>query len=61
MKHTSAVSLLDQCATNYERNAVIQEKEGRYDDAANSRTIAADYRQAIETLHAEQASLLPIH
>ncbi|VVQ20894.1 hypothetical protein PS934_05064 [Pseudomonas fluorescens] len=53
MSHTSAVELLDTCATNYERNAVIQEKEGRYDDAANSRTIAADYRQAIETLQAE--------
>ncbi|MCY1461672.1 hypothetical protein PS726_00208 [Pseudomonas fluorescens] len=53
MKHPSAVSLLESCATNYERNAVIQEKEGRYDDAANSRTIASDYRQAIEALQAE--------
>jgi hypothetical protein len=53
MKHSSAVSLLESSATNYKRNAVIQEKEGRYDDAANSRTIAADYRQAIETLQAE--------
>jgi hypothetical protein len=53
MRHTSAVALLDTCATNYERNAVIQEKEGRYDDAAHSRTKAADYRQAIETLQAE--------
>jgi hypothetical protein len=53
MKHSAAISLLDQCATNYERNAVIQEKEGRYDDAANSRAIAADYRQAIEALQAE--------
>ena len=53
MSHTSAVELLDTCATNYERNAVIQEKEGRYDDAANSRTKAADYRQAIEALQAE--------
>jgi hypothetical protein len=44
MKHTSAVSLLDSCATNCERNAVIQEKEGRYEDAANSRAIASDYR-----------------
>jgi hypothetical protein len=53
MKHSSAVSLLDSCATNYERNAAIQEKEGRYEDAANSRTIASDYRQAIEALQAE--------
>ena len=53
MKHTSAVSLLESCAINYERNAAIQEKEGRYEDAANSRTIATDYRQAIEALQAE--------
>nr|WP_180205482.1 hypothetical protein [Pseudomonas sp. SbOxS1]NYU05588.1 hypothetical protein [Pseudomonas sp. SbOxS1] len=53
MKHTFAVDLLDNCATNYERNAAIQEKEGRYEDAANSRVIASDYRQAIEALQAE--------
>jgi hypothetical protein len=53
MKHSSATSLLESCATNYEFNAAIQEKEGRYEDAANSRTIAADYRQAIEALQAE--------
>jgi hypothetical protein len=53
MKHTFAVDLLDSCATNYERNAAIQEKEGRYEDAANSKTIASDYRQAIEALQAE--------
>jgi hypothetical protein len=53
MKHTFAVDLLDSCATNYERNAAIQEKEGRYEDAANSRTIASDYRKAIEALQAE--------
>jgi len=53
MKHSSAVSLLESSATNYERNAAIQEKEGRYEDAANSRTIASDYRQAIEALQAQ--------
>jgi hypothetical protein len=53
MKHSSAVSLLESCATNYERNAAIQEKEGRYEDAANSRTIASDYRRAIEALQAQ--------
>lgn len=53
MKHTAAVSLLDQSATNYEQNAAIQEKEGRYEDAAHSRTIAVEYRRAISVLQAE--------
>lgn len=53
MKHSSAISLLENSATNYETNAAIQEKEGRYEDAANSRTNAANYRQAIEALQAE--------
>lgn len=53
MEHATAISLLDQCATNYETNASIQEREGRYEDAAHSRTVSADYRQAIEALQAE--------
>ncbi|WCM49016.1 hypothetical protein OH720_18590 [Pseudomonas sp. WJP1] len=53
MKYAFTVSLLESCASNYERNAAIQEKEGRYDDAAISRRIASDYRQAIEALQAE--------
>jgi hypothetical protein len=53
MKHSSAVSLLESSATNYERNAAIQEKEGRYEDAAHSRTIAVEYRRAISALQTE--------
>jgi hypothetical protein len=53
MKYAFTVSLLESCASNYERNAAIQEKEGRYEDAAISRRIASDYRQAIEALQAE--------
>ncbi|EPA95419.1 hypothetical protein [Pseudomonas sp. G5(2012)] len=53
MTHTFPVDLLDACATNYERNAIIQEKEGRYEDTAKSRTIASNYRKAIEALQAD--------
>ncbi|MBH3405723.1 hypothetical protein I5P86_11735 [Pseudomonas glycinae] len=53
MKHDKAIDLLEHHATNCEQNAVIQEREGQYDDAANSRTNAADYRAAIESLQAE--------
>ncbi|MHC8342480.1 hypothetical protein [Pseudomonas sp. RT6P73] len=53
MSHEAATALLESSATNYERNAVIQEKEGRYEDAAHSRTNAAEYRKAIEALEVE--------
>ncbi|MBT9268061.1 hypothetical protein KKQ10_24605 [Pseudomonas sp. MG-9] len=51
MKHDKAIDLLEHHATNCEQNAAIQEREGQYEDAANSRSNAADYRQAISSLH----------
>ena len=53
MKHAAAIAQLEQHASNCENNAAIQEVEGQYEDAANNRTNAADYRQAIEALQAE--------
>ena len=53
MKHATAIAQLEIHASNCENNAVIQEAEGQYEDAANNRTNAADYRQAIEALQAE--------
>lgn len=53
MKHASAIAQLEKHASNCENNAAIQEAEGQYEDAANSRTNAADYRAAIESLQAE--------
>ena len=53
MKHATAIAQLEIHASNCENNAVIQEREGQFEDAANNRTNAADYRQAIETLQAE--------
>ncbi|VVM38564.1 hypothetical protein PS619_00160 [Pseudomonas fluorescens] len=53
MKNDKAIDLLEHHATNCEQNAVIQEREGQYDEAANNRTNAADYRQAIEALQTE--------
>ncbi|MBJ7371831.1 MAG: hypothetical protein JHD19_10335 [Pseudomonas sp.] len=50
MKNDKAIDLLEHHATNCEQNAVIQESEGQYDEAANSRSNAADYRTAIEAL-----------
>jgi hypothetical protein len=40
-------------ASNCENNAAIQEREGEHESAANSRSNASDYRQAIEALKAE--------
>lgn len=53
MKHEAAIAQLEIHASNCENNAVIQEQESQFEDAANSRTNAADYRQAIEALQAE--------
>lgn len=53
MKHAAAIAQLEQHASNCENNAAIQEVEGQYEDAANNRTNAADYRQAIKALQAE--------
>jgi signal recognition particle GTPase len=53
MKHAAAISQLEIHASNCENNAVIQEREGQFEDAANNRTNAADYRQAIEDLQEE--------
>lgn len=50
MKHATAISQLEIHASNCEQNAVIQEHEGRHEDAANSSSNAADYRSAIEAL-----------
>jgi hypothetical protein len=53
MKHEAAIAQLEIHASNCENNAAIQEREGQFEDAANSRGNAADYRQAIEALQAE--------
>ena len=53
MKHATAIAQLEIHASNCENNAVIQEAEGQYEDAANNRANAADYRQAIEALQAQ--------
>lgn len=53
MKHAAAIAQLEKHASNCETNAAIQETEGEFEDAANNRTNAADYRQAIEALQAE--------
>ncbi len=53
MKHAAAIAQLEKHASNCETNAAIQEAEGQFEDAANNRTNAADYRQAIEALQAE--------
>ncbi len=53
MKHSAAIAQLEIHASNCENNAAIQEREGQHEDAANNRTNAAEYRQAIETLQAE--------
>lgn len=53
MKHATAIAQLEILSSNCENNAAIQEAEGQYEDAANNRTNAADYRQAIEALQAE--------
>ena len=53
MKHAAAVAQLEIHASNCENNAVIQEREGQFEDAANNRTNAANYRQAIEALQTE--------
>ena len=53
MKHATAIAKLEIHASNCENNAVIQEAEGQYEDAANNRANAADYRQAIEALQAQ--------
>lgn len=50
MKHKAAIAQLEIHASNCENNAVIQEREGQCEDAANSRSNAADYRTAIEAL-----------
>ncbi|WP_460139697.1 hypothetical protein [Pseudomonas sp. S2_E01] len=47
------IAQLQQHTSNCENNAAIQEAEGQFEDAANNRTNAADYRQAIEALQAE--------
>ncbi|KAB2527456.1 hypothetical protein F8N49_03505 [Pseudomonas sp. GXM4] len=52
MKHATAIAQLEIHASNCENNAVIQEREGQYEEAANSRSNAAEYRQAIEALQA---------
>lgn len=53
MKHKTAIAQLEIHASNCENNAAIQEREGQFEDAAHSRSNAADYRQAIEALQAE--------
>ena len=53
MTHAAAIAQLETHASNCENNAAIQEREGQHEDAANNRTNAAEYRQAIETLQAE--------
>ena len=53
MKHAAAIAKLETHASNCENNAEIQEREGQYEDAANNRTNASEYRQAIETLQGE--------
>lgn len=41
MKHEATIALLEQQATNNEQNAVIQEREGQFEDVANNRSNAA--------------------
>lgn len=53
MKHATAIAQLEIHASNCENNAVIQEAEGQFEDAASNRINAADYRQAIEALQDE--------
>ncbi|MHC8300699.1 hypothetical protein [Pseudomonas sp. ZS1P83] len=53
MKHEASIAQLEIHASNCESNAAIQEREGEHESAANNRTNAADYRQAIEALQAE--------
>ncbi|NMY86863.1 hypothetical protein HBR93_22450 [Pseudomonas sp. WS 5411] len=53
MKHSAAIAQLEIHASNCENNAVIQEREGKHEDAANNRSNASDYRQAIEALQAQ--------
>lgn len=53
MKHSAAIAQLEIHASNCENNAEIQDRVGQHEDAANNRTNAAEYRQAIETLQAE--------
>ena len=53
MKPVTAIAQLEIHASNCETNAAIQEAEGQFEDAANNRSNAADYRQAIEALQAE--------
>jgi predicted phage tail protein len=53
MKHAAAIAQLEIHASNCENNAAIQEAEGQFEDAANNRTNAADYRQAIEALQSD--------
>jgi len=53
MKQKAAIAQLEIHASNCENNAAIQEQEGQLEDVANSRSNAADFRQAIEALEAE--------
>jgi hypothetical protein len=53
MKQKAAIAQLEIHASNCENNAAIQEQEGQLEDVANSRSNAADFRQAIEALQAE--------
>ena len=53
MKHSAAIAQLEIHASNCENNAAILEREGEHESAANNRSNADDYRQAIEALQAE--------
>jgi predicted phage tail protein len=55
MKHSTAIALLEIHASNCENNAVIQEREGQFEDAANCRSNAVDYRAAIAELQPASA------
>jgi hypothetical protein len=52
MEFTAAIAELSRAAETCEHNAPIHEAEGNAEQAAFSRANAANYRAAIETLHA---------
>lgn len=49
MKYAAAIAQLEIHARNCEHNAALQEHEGQHKDAAHNRTIAVEYRQAIDS------------
>ena len=55
MKYAAAIAQLEIHARNCEHNAAIQEHEGQHKDAALNRTVAVEYRQALDLLRAHAA------